>query len=47
VVRAGAGITNMQDRLAAIGGEVHVRSSVGAGTVVRGRAPTAHVPDLA
>jgi signal transduction histidine kinase len=46
VIRAGAGITNMHDRLAAVGGEVVVRSSIGAGTVVRGRAPTVHVPDL-
>src|SRR5439155_20049766 len=44
VIRAGAGITNMQDRLAAVGGEVLVRSSVGAGTVVRGYVPTVEVP---
>ena len=36
----GAGITNMRDRLAAIGGEVDVASSLGVGTVVRGQAPT-------
>ena len=38
---AGAGITNMQDRLAAIGGEVDVTSKPGVGTVVRGRVSTA------
>ena len=46
VIRPGAGITNMQDRLAAVGGDVRVRSSVGAGTVVRGHVPTVDVPDL-
>jgi signal transduction histidine kinase len=39
-VRAGAGITNMQDRLAAVGGHVAVVSTPGVGTVVRGRVPT-------
>jgi signal transduction histidine kinase len=39
-VRAGAGITNMRDRLAAIGGDVEVRSMPGHGMEVRGRAPT-------
>ena len=37
---AGTGITNMQDRLAAIGGEVDVTSKPGVGTVVRGRVST-------
>jgi signal transduction histidine kinase len=37
---AGAGITNMRDRLAAIGGEVDVTSTPGVGTVVRGRVST-------
>jgi len=46
VIRAGAGITNMRDRLAAVGGHLAVRSSLGAGTVVRGRLPTVRVPDL-
>jgi signal transduction histidine kinase len=46
VVRAGAGITNMRDRLSAIEGDVTVSSSVGAGTVVRGHVPTARLPDL-
>jgi signal transduction histidine kinase len=39
VVAPGAGLTNMQDRLAALGGEVDVRSTPGAGTVVSGRIP--------
>jgi len=39
VVAPGAGLTNMQDRLAALGGEVEVRSAPGAGTVVSGRIP--------
>jgi signal transduction histidine kinase len=38
-LRAGAGITNMQDRLAAFGGEVSVTSTPGVGTVVRARVP--------
>jgi signal transduction histidine kinase len=46
IVRAGAGITNMRDRLAAVGGGVAVRSSIGAGTVVRGHVPTVRLPDL-
>jgi signal transduction histidine kinase len=39
VIDAGAGITNMHDRLAAIGGNVDVASRLGVGTVVRGEAP--------
>ena len=39
VVAPGAGLTNMQDRLAALGGEVAVRSAPGAGTVVSGTIP--------
>jgi signal transduction histidine kinase len=39
-IRAGAGITNMRDRLAAVGGEVSIASSRGVGTTVRGRVPT-------
>jgi signal transduction histidine kinase len=38
-VRPGAGITNMQDRLAALGGDASVTSTSGVGTVVRGRVP--------
>ena len=38
-ITPGTGITNMRDRLSAIGGEVMLSSGPG-GTVVRGRAPT-------
>ena len=37
---AGTGITNMRDRLAALGGHLDVASSAGTGTVVHGRVPT-------
>ena len=37
---AGTGITNMRDRLAALGGDVDVASEPGAGTAVLGRVPT-------
>ncbi len=37
---AGTGITNMRDRLAALGGHVDVSSTPGAGTAVHGRVPT-------
>jgi signal transduction histidine kinase len=46
VIDEGAGITNMRDRLAAIGGEVRVTSRLGVGTVVRGHAPVGR-PELA
>jgi signal transduction histidine kinase len=36
---SGSGVTNMHDRLAALGGEVEVRSTLGEGTVVAGRIP--------
>ncbi|HEX5782658.1 MAG TPA: histidine kinase, partial [Solirubrobacteraceae bacterium] len=39
-IEEGAGITNMRDRLGAIGGGVEVASTPGVGTVVRGHAPT-------
>ena len=45
--RVGAGIINMQDRMATVGGELTVRSRPGDGTAVRGRVPlsvTAHSP---
>jgi signal transduction histidine kinase len=35
----GAGFVNMADRVGAIGGEVTVESTPGAGTTVRGRVP--------
>jgi len=38
-LRPGAGITNMQDRLAAFGGDVAITSTPGVGTHVRGRVP--------
>ena len=46
VIDEGAGITNMRDRLAAIGGEVEIASRLGVGTVVRGHAPVRR-PELA
>jgi signal transduction histidine kinase len=33
----GAGLTNMTDRLEALGGRIDVESSPGAGTTIRGR----------
>jgi signal transduction histidine kinase len=38
-VEPGAGLANMQDRLAAVGGAVEVRSAPGQGTVVAGKIP--------
>ena len=35
----GAGLTNMADRLGAVGGTLRIRSSPGAGTEVSGRVP--------
>jgi len=43
----GSGLRNMADRLAALGGELDVRSAPGAGTTVTGRLPfPAAVPGL-
>ncbi|MGH3041025.1 MAG: sensor histidine kinase [Gaiellaceae bacterium] len=39
-VRPGAGLTNMRDRLAAVGGELAIGSEPGAGTRVTGRIPS-------
>jgi signal transduction histidine kinase len=39
-VWAGGGVTNMRDRLGAIGGAMEITSTPGVGTVVRGRVPT-------
>jgi signal transduction histidine kinase len=38
-VHGGHGLTNLQDRVAAVGGDVHVASGHGAGTTVRGDVP--------
>jgi signal transduction histidine kinase len=38
-IHPGAGLTNMQDRVAALGGEVEVTSVPGVGTTVQGRMP--------
>jgi signal transduction histidine kinase len=35
-MKRGAGLTNMEDRLDALGGELHIRSSVGQGTAITG-----------
>ena len=38
-VAPGSGLTNIRDRIEALGGEVRVDSSVGHGTVIRGSVP--------
>jgi signal transduction histidine kinase len=38
-VHGGHGLTNLNDRVAAVGGDVHVASGHGAGTTVRGNVP--------
>jgi signal transduction histidine kinase len=38
----GSGLTNMRDRLEALGGSFEVRSALGAGTIVRGVVPFAN-----
>ena len=42
-VPPGTGLTNMQDRIAALGGEMAVESEAGHGTVVSGRVPVVEV----
>jgi signal transduction histidine kinase len=37
--RAGSGLQNMADRMAAVGGKLEVRSEPGRGTTVAGRVP--------
>jgi signal transduction histidine kinase len=37
----GSGLTNMRDRLAAVGGALEIRSAPGKGTAIRGRVPVA------
>jgi signal transduction histidine kinase len=39
-LQAGTGITNMRDRMAAVGASLEITSTPGVGTVVRGRVPT-------
>jgi signal transduction histidine kinase len=39
VIRPGAGVTNMRDRLTAVGGQVAITSRLGVGTTVEGRVP--------
>ena len=39
-IRAGAGVTNMRDRVAALGGELEVTYVAGEGTTVEGRVPS-------
>jgi signal transduction histidine kinase len=46
VTPAGAGLTNMADRLAAIGGSLEVRSHPGEGTTVTGRIPFDQFPAM-
>jgi signal transduction histidine kinase len=43
----GAGLANMRDRMEALGGDVVVRSSAGAGTRVRGRVPVRSQSEVA
>ena len=43
----GAGLANMRDRMEALGGDVVIRSSAGAGTMVRGRVPVPPQGDAA
>jgi signal transduction histidine kinase len=43
-ITPGAGITNMSDRLAAVGGEVSITSLRTVGTTVRGRVPVGGLP---
>ena len=38
-VKPGAGVQNMMDRIEALGGQLEIKSAVGAGTVVTGRVP--------
>ena len=40
MVGRGAGLTNMRDRLEALGGRLEIRSAPGAGTTVAGTIPT-------
>ena len=44
LVAPGAGMANMRDRLAAVGGALDIRTAPGEGTVVSGRIPLASPP---
>jgi signal transduction histidine kinase len=43
----GAGLTNMADRLAVLGGDIEVRSTPGQGTKVNGRVPVGALEPVA
>jgi signal transduction histidine kinase len=45
--RPGAGLTNMADRMAALGGSLTIESALGRGTVVSGQVPTGDTEILA
>jgi signal transduction histidine kinase len=45
--RAGSGLQNMADRMAALGGVLEVRSAPGVGTTVAGRVPAQALPEAA
>ena len=45
VIRAGAGVTNMRQRLTAVGGDVEVTTTPHVGTTVRGHVPARAVDD--
>ncbi len=45
--RRGAGLQNMSDRLAALGGELEIESAPGCGATIRGRIPATPLIDLA
>ena len=45
-IRAGAGVTNMRDRLATVGGVLEIRTVPGSGTTVDGRVPLARQADV-
>ncbi len=42
IVRRGAGLTNMEDRLDALGGSLHLESTLGSGTTLRAAVPVPH-----
>ena len=47
IVRRGAGLTNMEDRLDALGGSLHLESTLGGGTTLRAAVPVPHAALLA